>query len=67
MAELNVSYESTFHHSFTESVLKYSGKTEGLTRRLSATEKKKTKRDTQRSVCCAIEQKFSENAVLNFL
>ena len=53
MAELNVSYETNFHHSFTESVLKYCGKTEGLTRRLSATEKKKTKRDMQRSVCCA--------------
>ena len=42
MAELNVSSESTFHHSFTESVLKYCGKTEGLTRRLSANKKKKT-------------------------
>ena len=53
MAELNVSYESTFQHSFTESVLKYCGKTEGLTRRLSATEKEKDKeRHAAKCVLC---------------
>ena len=47
MAELNVSYESTFNHSFTELLLKHCGKSEGLTCGLSSTEKKKPKRDMQ--------------------
>ena len=47
IAELNVSYESTFNHTFTESVLKHCGRTEGITRKPNATEKKRAKRETQ--------------------
>ena len=67
MAELNCSYESAYSHSFTESLLKHCSKSENITSKESALDKKRKRRNMQRSVCAVIAIKFTENAALNFL
>ena len=67
LSELNASYESTFNHSFTESVIKHCGRSAGIAKKPSANEKKQTRRTMQRSVCASINKQFAENAALTFL
>ena len=66
MAELNKSYELSFNHSFTESLLKHCSESEGIVRKESAVVKKRKRRDMQRIVCSAINKAFAENAALSF-
>ena len=67
LSVLNTSYESVFNHSFTDSVLKYCGKKEGITKKDTAVEKKQKKRIMQRNICSAIEKRYNENLGVNVL
>ena len=67
IAELNKSYELSFNHSFTESLLKHCSESECIMRKESAVVKKRKRRDMQRNVCSAMNKAFAENAALSFL
>ena len=56
---LNTSYESVYNHSFTDSVVKYCGKKEGITKRETPIVKK-------RNICSAIEDRYGKNKALIF-
>ena len=47
LADLNDSYNSTFNHSFTESLLKHCGTSEGIAVKETHTAKKRKRRDMQ--------------------
>ena len=51
LATLDNSYQSEFNHSFTESVVKHCGKSEGIVLKENRTEKKSKFRTLQRKIC----------------
>ncbi len=62
LRELNNSYNSAFNHSFTESILKHCGTSEGIAVKETHTAKKRKRRDMQRNICSSINKSFGENA-----
>ena len=52
MAELNKSYELSFNHSFTESLLKHCSESEGIVRKESAVVKKRKRRYATKCLFC---------------
>jgi hypothetical protein len=67
MQELNASYQSTYHHSFTDSAIKYCGKSDGIAARKPAAEQKKARRRVQRTLRDAVNKQFATNAGMSFL
>ncbi len=67
LADLNDSYNTKFNHSFTESLLKHCGTSEGIAVKEAHTAKKRKRRDMQRNICSSINKSFGENAAINFL
>ena len=67
LADLNGSYNWTFNHSFTESILMHCGTSEGITVKETKTVKKRKRRDLQQNICLSVNKSFRENAAINFL
>ena len=65
--DLNDSYSSAFNRSFTESLLKHCGTSEGIAVKQTRTVQKKKRRIMQRNICSSINKSFRENAAINFL
>ena len=67
LATLDNSYQSEFNHSFTESVVKHYGKSEGIVLKENRTEKKSKFRKLQRKCVSSISDKFAKKAAISFL
>ncbi len=65
LSDLNDSYNSAFNHSFTESLLKHCGTSEGIAVRETRTAKKRKRRDMQRNIRSSINKSFGD--AINFL
>ena len=65
LSDLNNSYNSAFNHSFTESLLKHCGTSEGIAVRETRTAKKRKRRDMQRNIRSSINKSFGD--AINFL
>ena len=67
LATLYNSYQSEFNQSFTESVVKHCGKSEGLVLKENRTEKKNKFRILQRKFVSSISDTFAKKAAISFL
>ena len=66
LATLDNSYQSEFNHSFTVSVVKHCGKSEGIVLKENRTEKKSKFRILQRKFVSSISDTFAKKAAISF-
>lgn len=67
LREINHSYKDTYGQSFSESLVKFCGRSEGLERRKTPAEKKKAVRNLQRKFRDSTNQEYASTAALSFL
>lgn len=65
--ELNHSYKDVYGQSFSQSLLKYCGRSEGIEQRKTAAEKKKETRNLQRKFRDSTNQQYAATAALSYL